>query len=241
MNDYFCKKNKKRENTNMISPLLLAGISAGMQGLSTLLGTRAAARQNKKIEKQNEADLKRAEAERKEAGDNYLDTSEGKALSNIAAEQLQEASQIANGQSIRSGESNAQRLARQQNAAKNYANVIRQLAANSLNYKRYNDNILQQARNRYAANLNAMQSAKAQSDVNAGVGVANAIGNSTQAAIGLQALDELNGNSPAAKINNTAADSVNIPIPSAPQYNSNSLLNNWDDILKNKRSRVTLR
>lgn len=225
----------------MISPLLLAGISAGMQGLSTLLGTRAAARQNKKIEKQNEADLKRAEAERKEAGDNYLDTSEGKALSNIAAEQLQEASQIANGQSTRTGETNAQRLARQQSAAKNYANIIRQLAANSLNYKRYNDNILQQARNRYAANLNAMQSAKAQSDVNAGVGVANAIGNSTQAAIGLQALNELNGNSPVAKTNNTAANSVNIPIPSAPQYNSDSLLNNWDDILKNKRSRVTLR
>lgn len=155
---------------------LLPYISGGLQMLSTWKGTRDASRQNQKTQQLIDSDLKQAETDRKITGDNYLDTTEGKALATQALNALREATMGASNTSIKSNETTAQRLARQSQAQKTYSNIIQQLASRSTQYKQNADALLNRARREHTNAQTRINNMAAQSDVNSGIGVAQGIG-----------------------------------------------------------------
>lgn len=155
---------------------LLPYISGGLQMLSTWKGTRDASRQNQKTQQLIDSDLKQAETDRKITGDNYLDTTEGKALATQALNALREATMGASNTSIKSNETTAQRLARQSQAQKTYSNIIQQLASRSTQYKQNADALLNRARREHTNAQTKINNMAAQSDVNSGIGVAQGIG-----------------------------------------------------------------
>lgn len=155
---------------------LLPYISGGLQMLSTWKGTRDASRQNQKTQQLIDSDLKQAETDRKITGDNYLDTTEGKALATQALDALREATLGASNTSIKSNETTAQRLARQAQAQKTYSNIIQQLASRSTQYKQNADALLNKARREHTNAQTKINNMAAQSDVNSGIGVAQGIG-----------------------------------------------------------------
>lgn len=162
---------------------LMAIIGASGQLLSTWKGHRDASKQNQKSQQLINSNLKQAETERKIAGNNYLDTLEGKALATQALEALREATTGASNSSIKSGETTAQRLARQSQAQQSYSNIIQQLAMRSTQYRQNADALLNSARRDYTKAQTDLNTAAAKSDVNSGEGVAKAIGNLTNAGI----------------------------------------------------------
>lgn len=155
---------------------LLPYISGGLQMLSTWKGTRDASRQNQKTQQLIDSGLKQAETDRKITGDNYLDTTEGKALATQALNALKEATMGASNTSIKSNETTAQRLARQSQAQKTYSNIIQQLASRSTQYKQNADALLNRARREHTNAQTKINNMAAQSDVNSGIGVAQGIG-----------------------------------------------------------------
>lgn len=155
---------------------LLPYISGGLQMLSIWKGTRDASRQNQKTQQLIDSDLKQAETDRKITGDNYLDTTEGKALATQALDALREATLGASNTSIKSNETTAQRLARQAQAQKTYSNIIQQLASRSTQYKQNADALLNKARREHTNAQTKINNMAAQSDVNSGIGVAQGIG-----------------------------------------------------------------
>ncbi len=155
---------------------LLPYISGGLQMLSTWKGTRDASKQNQKTQQLIDSDLKQAETDRKITGDNYLDTTEGKALATQALDALREATLGASNTSIKSNETTAQRLARQAQAQKTYSNIIQQLASRSTQYKQNADALLNKARREHTNAQTKINNMAAQSDVNSGIGVAQGIG-----------------------------------------------------------------
>lgn len=180
--------------------LAIAGIQAAGQLLSAYKGTRDAASQNSQTKKLIQRNLNRAEAERKAKGNNYLDTTEGKALVTQAAKSLREATLGVNDNAVKGSQTTAQRLAQQGAAQRQYGNIIQNLAARSNAYRQQADNILQNARNQYTQGMTSVNTMAAQSDVNSGLGVAQALGNT-----GLAAMLMLKGYTPTKSTTGTPA------------------------------------
>ena len=167
-----------------MDPITLMALAGGLGNLiSTLKGSSDAARQNKRTEEMYKQQLARAEEERKAAGKNYLDTLEGKTYATQVGKQLQDNASAVSNNAIKTGATNEQRLAQMSNVQDAYNNLIQKLAAQSTNYNAYQDALLRQARGNYIKNQAALNTAKAQSDVNSGNGMANAIGNLATAGI----------------------------------------------------------
>lgn len=161
-----------------MNPMLaIGGIQAAGQLLSAYKGTKDAASQNRRTRELIQRNLDRADAERKAKGNNYLDTPEGKALVTQAGKSLREATLGVNDNAIKGSQTTAQRLAQQGAAQRQYGNIIQNLAARSNAYRQQADNILQQARNQYTQGMTKVNTMAAQSDVNSGLGIAQALGN----------------------------------------------------------------
>lgn len=164
-------------------PLIIAAASALGSLASTWKGTRDAAKQNKKSERLIQSEMAEAEAYRKALPKNYLDTLEGKAIVNQAAQALQQSSRAVNNNAIKTGATNEQRLAQMSNIQDAYNRILQNLATQSTKYNQYYDAIYRNTRNNSVKTQVGMNTQKAQSDVNSGIGIANAIGNLGTAAI----------------------------------------------------------
>lgn len=167
----------------MAPALIIAAASALGSLISTWKGTSDAAKQNKKSQELINRQLAQAEADNARTPDNYLDTQEGKNISRIAGEQLKEATNANNNNAVKTGATEEQRLAKDANIQKSYNNLQQNLASQSTRYADDKRNRLQRARDNYANAQIGINTNQAQSDVNAGVGVANAVGNLGSAAI----------------------------------------------------------
>lgn len=143
--------------------LALAGISAGLKGLSMGVGARQASKHNKNSEDLIKAEKRQAELDRIKAGDNYLETTEGKTIANQGKEALLEASQRATNNAIKRGATTEQKLAEVGNWQKAYSNLLSNLASKGTQYKQYYDNLLLNARYRYNNAMIGVNNAKAQS------------------------------------------------------------------------------
>lgn len=168
-----------------MDPVTITAIVSALGSLlSTWKGTHDASKQNQKTQKLINNNLATAEAERRAKPKNYLDTEEGKLLATQAGENLREAARITNNNAIKTGATTEQRLAQQAKYQQAFNQIMQQLAARSTAYNRENDAILQQARNAHTQGQVAINNMAAQSDVNSGLGVAQAIGNLGSAVIG---------------------------------------------------------
>lgn len=167
-----------------MDPITIMAIAGAVANLiSTLKGSLDAAKQNKRTEDMYKQQMARAEEERRAAGKNYLDTLEGKTYATRVGKQLQDNASAVSNNAIKTGATNEQRLAQMSNVQDAYNNLIQRLAAQSTNYNAYQDALLSQARGHYIKNQAALNTAKAQSDVNSGNGMANAVGNLATAGI----------------------------------------------------------
>lgn len=167
-----------------MDPITLMAIAGGVGSLlSTLKGTHDAAKQNKRTEQLIKGQLAQAEADRKAVPNNYLDTLEGKTIATQAGEQLRQAAKAVNNNAIKTGATNEQRLAQASSYQDAYNKLMQNLSAKSTQNTLYYDALLRDARNKYLSGQIAINNQKAQSDVNSGIGMANAIGNLATAGI----------------------------------------------------------
>lgn len=143
--------------------LALAGISAGLKGVSMGIGARQASKHNKNSEDLIKAEKRQAELARVNAGNNYLETIEGKTIANQGKEALMEATQRTTNNAIKRGGTTEQRLAEAGNWQKAYGNLLSNLASKGTQYRQYYDNLLNNARNKYNNAMIEVNNAKAQS------------------------------------------------------------------------------
>lgn len=165
--------------------LAIAGIQAALQGGASYMGSRAASRQNKKNEEILNEQRRDAERERIKAGNNYLDTVEGRTAARLGAEGLKNVAKAVNDNAIKRGGTTAQRLAQISSYQDAYNNLISRLAAQGTEYNKYYDGLLNKAKDRYAQQMIGVNEAKAQSGKNAWDNVSSAIGRLGQAGLQL--------------------------------------------------------
>ena len=202
----------------------IAALSALASLASTGIGTSKAAKKNKYTQRLIQSNLARAEAERKAKPQNYLDTVSGKAIVNQAGEQLRDNLNAVNNNAIKTGATNEQRLANSGAVQNAYNKIIQGVAQQSEGYNRYNDALLQNARNEYTKGQTGINNQAAQSYVNAGINTANAIGNLANAYIGYK------GNSTAT----VPAKSATANSPAVKQTVQKPLIN--PDIMATRRN-----
>jgi hypothetical protein len=202
----------------MAPALIIAAASALGSLISTWKGTSDAAKQNKKSQELINRQLAQAEADNARTPDNYLDTQEGKNISRIAGEQLKEATNATNNNAVKTGATEEQRLAKNAGIQKTYNNLQQNLAAQSTRYADDKRNRLQRARDNYTSAQIGINTNQAQSDVNAGVGVANAIGNLGSAAIQTYG-NEKSTTTPTHQQDNTVDPKKTFDIVNTPQDN----------------------
>ena len=165
--------------------LAIAAVQAALQGGASYMGSRAASRQNAKNEEIVKEQEREAERQRIKAGNNYLDTVEGKTAARIASERMRDVEKAVNDNAIKRGGTTAQRLAQIGSYQDAYNNLISRLAAQGTEYNKYYDGLLSKAKDRYAQQMIGVNEAKAQSGKNAWDNVSAAIGRLGQAGLQL--------------------------------------------------------
>ena len=163
---------------------IAAGMSA-LQGGASYMGSRAASRQNAKNEEIAKEQIREAERERIKAGNNYLDTVEGKTAARIAGERMRDVEKAVNDNAIKRGGTVAQQLSQIGSYQDAYNNLISKLAAQGIDYNKYYDSLFNNARAYYTKKRMDSNTAKAQSGKNAWDNVSAAIGNLSQAGLQL--------------------------------------------------------
>lgn len=165
--------------------LAIAAVQAALQGGASYMGSRAASRQNKKNEEILNEQRREAERERIKAGNNYLDTVEGKTAARIAGERMRDVEKAVNDNAIKRGGTTAQKLAQIGSYQDAYNNLISRLAAEGTEYNKYYDTLLRKAKDRYAQQMIGVNAARAQSGKNAWDNVSASIGTLGQAGLQL--------------------------------------------------------
>lgn len=165
--------------------LAIAAVQAALQGGASYMGSRAASKQNAKNEEIAKEQIREAERQRIKAGNNYLDTVEGKTAARIAGERMRDVEKAVNDNAIKRGGTTAQRLAQIGSYQDAYNNLISRLAAQGTEYNKYYDGLLSKAKDRYAQQMIGVNEAKAQSGKNAWDNVSASIGRLGQAGLQL--------------------------------------------------------
>lgn len=169
----------------MITTLAIAGATALISGLANYAGSRAAAKEREKSNKEynelyNEQQRDIARRDKK-----YLDTEEGAYIAEEAARRYADVSEQVAATAVKKGETDQQRLARQGAVNEAYTDAIKGLAANSTAYRQQVAREQEAARARKQEYDAASREMQAQSLLNAGVNVGQSVGTLGQAAMGV--------------------------------------------------------
>lgn len=214
--------------------LALAAVSGALQGGSMAIGSRQASKQNKKNEDLIKGEKRQAELDRKNAGNNYLDTIEGRTTANEGAEAMKEAMEKVSNNVIKRGGTTEQRLAEAGSWQKAYGNLLSRLASKGTQWRQENDNILNQARRRYSSAMQGINSAKAQSTKNAWENVGNAMDNVVRAGMTMKAMGGENGQE---QVGNNVGNAMGNMVEKGVTKGTgvDDFGKKWEEFLRNKR------